>query len=198
MKFHLLFICFFISFASRSQTPSELDFVGINGKLSSDKSIIYGNFIQRLGFSSGGFPQSISIVNLETNESYVFIVKPAMKTSKENKFCYYIKPGHYAIVNYIWYKSKMYGAEIFTEPIIKGIDTSTDEFKEKVKKGEIKEEDLIMFTFKIEPNSLNYLGTWHFNTGLVKFTDDKIDFDAKLKTKYPGIDFNNSITNLPE
>lgn len=39
-------------------------------------AIIYGNFIQRLGFTSGGFPQDIRLENVDTKEIYRFRVKP--------------------------------------------------------------------------------------------------------------------------
>lgn len=87
-----------------------------------DKCIINGNYIQRLRFCSGGFPQDIAIQNTETQECFYFRVKPIYKSKKKNPFIYYIPPGKYRVIVYWWSKSQAYGAIYFTEPIYKGID----------------------------------------------------------------------------
>ncbi len=91
------------------------------------KAVIYGNFIQRLGFSSGGFSQDIRLLNLNTNEIVALRVKPTFKSAKENPFCYNIDPGEYAIDNYYWTQSKWYGGTMNTEPILKNKDASGNE-----------------------------------------------------------------------
>ena len=159
-------------------------------------AIIYGNFIQRLGFSSGGFPQDIRLINLNTKEILAFRVKPMLKSAKENTFLYFIKPGNYAILNYWWTQSKWYGGEMFTEPIYKGID-ATDDLDRKIKSGQLKQNELVQFSFIITENSLNYLGTWHFNKGLVSFSDDKMQFDNIVKSKYKKLDFSTAKIVLP-
>lgn len=50
--------------------------------------IMYGNFVQRLAFTSGGFPQDIRVMNIESNKIYTFRVKETFKSTKENFFCY--------------------------------------------------------------------------------------------------------------
>ena len=96
--FTLLLI--FIPLQIFSQKIISLEPVKGKETIKSGESIIYGNFIQRLGFSSGGFPQDIRIVNIESNEIYAFRVKPAYKSAKENTFCSHIKPGKYYLLNY--------------------------------------------------------------------------------------------------
>ncbi len=44
-------------------------------ELNDSTSIIYGLFIQRLGFTSGGFPQDIRLQNIITDKIYTFNVK---------------------------------------------------------------------------------------------------------------------------
>jgi hypothetical protein len=182
---------------SKGQTVNKLEELGNNESIPTGKAVFYGNFIQRLGFSSGGFPQDIRLINIETNELLTFRVKATFKSSKENTFCFIIKPGKYAILNYFWVQSKWYGGKMFTEPIFKGID-ATDKFEEKLNSGQIKQKDLAQFIFALEENSLNYLGTWHFDTGKVSFTNDKEQFDTKLKDKFKKIDITKAKIVLPE
>lgn len=85
---------------------------------------------------------------------------------------------------------------MFTEPIFKGID-ATDNFESKINSGQIKTEDLEQFTFTVTRNSLNYLGTWHFDKGLVSFTDDKAEFDKVVKHKYTKLNFSTANLVLP-
>ncbi|RXQ95819.1 hypothetical protein EO244_05790 [Ancylomarina salipaludis] len=158
--------------------------------MNQNQAIIYGSFIQRLGFSSGGFPQDISIQNLETKASY--------KSKKENPFIFHIPAGHYKILNYWWTKSQWYGGKVFTEAIFKGIDTSTKTFKKKKESNGILEKDLLQYEFTVEKNRINYLGTWHFNTGLVSFSDDKIQLDKAFKLKFKTFDFDNALISLPK
>ena len=68
----------------------------------------------------------------------------------------------------------------------------------KTKSEPINQNKLEQFTFEITKNSLNYLGTWHFNKGLVSFTDDKIQFDKLLESHYKKLDFLKAITTIPK
>lgn len=86
---------------------------------------------------------------------------------------------------------------MFTEPIFKGVDTSTKDFKKKWENGKIKESDLEQYEFTIEKDTINYLGTWHFDTGLVSFSDDKESFDKEIMENFINLDFEKAVTNLP-
>ena len=191
----LLFV--FISSYSHAQQFSRLTEVKSKDSIRGNDAIIYGNFIQRLAFLSGGFPQEIRIANIETKEIYSFNVKPSYKSAKENAFIYFIKPGSYVILNYWWTQSKWYGGKFFTEPIFSGVD-SRDSLVSKVKSGIINEKDLHRFMFCVSEKSINYLGTWHFDTGIVSFTSDKKNIDEKLSSKYTLIDILNAKTILPQ
>ncbi len=186
MKFILTLTLTIITLFVNAQNFNDyekLEKLGNDESIPNTKSVIYGNFRQRLGFSSGGFIQEIRIENTETHELFSFIVKPAFKSAKENTFCYILKPGTYSILNYYWVKSQWYGSKTFIEPIYKDID-ATDDFNKKLKSGEIKETDLIPYVFTVKANSLNYLGTWNFDNGLVKFENDKETLDKEINKKY--------------
>jgi hypothetical protein len=185
-----------MSSIANAQELKSLNEVRREDSLNNGQTIIYGNFIQRLGFTSGGFPQDIRLIDINTNEVVSFRVKPTFKSAKENAFIYFIKPGNYAILNYWWTQSKWYGGKMFTEQIFKNVDAS-EGLDEKIKAGEINLNELKKFTFTIQPNSINYLGTWHFDKGLVSFTDDKTKHDNLVKTKYTNLDFTIAKTVLP-
>lgn len=201
MHKHVFILIFFILGIinnASSQKFESLKKAHSDQELNDSTSIIYGSFIQRLGFTSGGFTQVIRLQEIVTQKMYTFNVKPAMKSSKEHSFCYYIKPGMYKILNYFWIQSKWYGAEMHEEYIFKHIDTSTKDFKRKYKEENIDTNQFDNYYIEIKPNTVNYLGTWHFNTGLVSFSDDKAKLDKKLQKKYKKINLEKAIVKLPE
>jgi hypothetical protein len=196
MKYFAVTIFVLIVSLVKGQSFTVLEEFGGGDRIFNGQAVIYGNFIQRLGFSSGGFPQDIRLLNIDTKEILTFRVKPTFKSAKENTFCYVIVPGTYAILNYWWTESKWYGGKMFTEPIYKGVD-ATGNFFEKLSAGQIKQDELVQFTFTVTDKSLNYLGTWHFDKGIVSFTDDKVQFDSKISAKFQRLNFSVSKTVLP-
>lgn len=197
IKYILTACLILVSIISNGQNFKSLNEIKRNDTIPSGQAIIYGNFIQRLGFSSGGYPQDIRIINVDTQEIFAFRVKPTFKSAKENMFCYSLNAGTYAVLNYWWTQSKWYGGKMFTEPIFKGID-ATENLAKRINTGRINPNELERFIFTVEGNSINYLGTWHFNTGLVSFTDDKDQFDNLLKGSYKRLDFSSAATILPD
>lgn len=183
---------------ANSQKIQSLKKADSSKELNDSTSIIYGLFIQRLGFTSGGFPQEIRLQDIVTKKLYSFNVKGTMKSSKENPFCYYIKPGMYKVFSYFWVKSKWYGGEMHEESIFKNVDTSAKDYIKEVKNGNIDPAKLESYYIEIRPQNIYYLGTWHFDTGLVSFSDDKISLDEKLKKKYSNINFEDAKVKLPE
>jgi hypothetical protein len=176
MKTFLLTSFILLSTLVSAQKITALKQVSGTDSVSSGNCIIYGNFIQRLGFTSGGYPQDIRIENADTKEVFSFRVKPTFKSAKENTFCFFIKPGTYNIINYWYTESKWYGGKMFTEPVID------------------QENRLFKFTIK-EP--LNYLGSWHFKTKEASFSDDKLALDEKVKGEYKLLDFANASKVIP-
>ncbi len=201
MKLQLLIYFFFCSCFLSAQLNYQVDAtakaVGKRDSLFSGESAIYGSFIQRLGFSSGGVPQDIRIRNIDTKKVYTCRVKPTMKSARQNDFFFIIPAGRYEIFNYYWIQSKWYGTKTFHEPIYKGVD-ATDNFNQKVKDGQLELDQLERYSFVIEKNTLNYMGTWHFITGLVHFSNQKAKLDAALAKEYKYIDFAKSVVSIPE
>ncbi len=181
-----------LAFGQKSYTLKEYD----NGDaIPEGKTLIYGNFVQRLGFSSGGFPQAVVIADYNSKKLFSLKVKSTFASSKQNIFMYFIQPGTYIIVAYQWTQSKWYGGESHMEYIFKDIDMEkmTDKKFEEIKATQ----KIERFTFTVKPDVINYLGTWHFDTGQVYFTDDKVDFDSKIQQRYNKLSLNEAVANLP-
>lgn len=147
-----------------------------------DKAIIYGKFIQRLGFSSGGFPQDIRLQNIETNQILTLRVKPAFQSKKENILCFEIPKGEYVLHNYWWTQSKWYGGKIYDESIIKFSDSKP----------------IGRFKLSINENKIYYVGTWDFETTIVNFKNEKPDFDTIFKAKYKKLKVEKAGLAIPE
>ena len=198
MKNLLVTIWLLISFCAAGQPARRLDKPGDNGVIPAGQAVFYGEFVQRLKkLKSGGYPQDIRLINVETNEGLVFRVKSTFKTAKENTFCYLIEPGTYAILNYWYTESKWYGGKSYMEPIYKGKD-SILETEKRIKNKELRPDELVLFKFTVSENTLNYVGTWHFEQSPVFFTNDKEQADDKMKDKYTKLDFPSSCVVLPD
>lgn len=180
------------------QEVNVLEKVPKGAKIEQGQTIIYGNFIQRLGFSSGGFPQDIILRNIETKEYFKFRVKPTYKSGKDNSFCFYIKPGTYQIISYVWTQSKWYGGMMYGEPIFKGIDANEYIEKNVTISPDLYENASLRYAFTLGENSLCYLGTWNFDSGLVSFTNDISNFNIEMELVYKRLDFSNSAPEIPE
>lgn len=196
-KYITLLFLVFTALITQGQNITRLKSFKKGDKIADGQAVILGTFIQRLGFSSGGFPQDIRLLNIDTDEIFAFRVKSTFKSSKADNFIFHIKPGNYAILNYFWTQSKWYGGKMYMEPIFKGVDASKD-FDKKIATREIKVDDLQRYTFNIDENSINYLGEWNFNTGLVSFIDSKDSFDQNFYKKFKNIDFSEAKLNLPK
>lgn len=197
MKYLITALSFLGIMNVKGQQIRQLSSVRSGDTILAGQAIMYGNFIQRLAFSSGGFPQDIRLVNLDTKAVLAFRVKPTFKSAKDNNFIYVLPPGNYAILHYWWTRSKWYGGKSFTEPIYKGLD-ATDHLEQKINSGDIQQDALQLFRFSIAENTLNYMGTWHFDTGIVSFSDDKLQLDNRLKGQYKKLDFSSAKTLLPK
>lgn len=189
----LLLLCFGWAEAQSIKTLEEVE---LKEQVKEGEAIIYGSFIQRLKFSSGGFAQDIRIQNLATQRTYTFNVKPTFKSARQNFFCYHVPAGDYVILNYWWTESKWYGGKVTTEQIFKDAAFS-DLQKEMKEKGTVSRE-LQPYKFSVQPGSLNYLGTWHFDKEIVSFSNEKESTDNDLKSKYRNLEFQKAQTSLPD
>lgn len=198
MRYILSCLLVFVSFISNAQQkrPYGIYELELKDSIPKGHAVVYGNFIQRFGFSSGGLAQDIYLYNIDRKTFYAFRAKPALKSKKEHPFCLVLKPGTYVIYTYKWARSTWYGSQSFNEPIYKGID-ATDRLNKKLKSGEISKSDLIPFSFTVTENGLFYVGTWNFGNGLVSFSDDKQQLDAKMIKDYKNLEFSNAKISLP-
>lgn len=169
----------------------QLKSIGRFDTFPSGKAMFYGSFIQRLGFTSGGFPQDIRLINIETDEIFTFRVKSTFLSSKQNTFIVIAKEGTYAILDYWWTQSKWYGGKTFIETIFKGADSRVrvEQLDNQIKSNR--------FTFDLKSNKVNYVGTWHFDTEHVYFTNEQEFLNSKIRNKFRKIDFSNVLINLP-
>jgi hypothetical protein len=147
-----------------------------------ENAIVYGKFIQRLGFSSGGFPQDIRLQNVETNQILTLRVKPTFQSKKENIMCFEIPKGEYIIHSYWWTKSKWYGGKVHDEPIYKVSNSKPIE----------------RFKFSIEEDKIYYLGTWDFDKSIVTFKNEKSKYDEFFKSKYKKLKIENAELAIPK
>ena len=82
-----------------------------------------------------------------------------------------------------------------TEPIFKSYGFS--EIEAKLKPGNLKQDAVNRFKFQIQANTLNYIGTWHFDKETVSFSDEKLNLDKKLYDKFVKLNFKNAVTQIP-
>lgn len=198
MKNLLTTLLLLISFVAAAQPGRRLEKLGENDTIPAGQAAFYGEFVQRLKkLKSGGYPQDIRLINIETNEVLIFRVKSTFKTAKENAFCYLIEPGTYAILNYWYTESKWYGGKSYMEPIYKG-DDSILETERKIKNKEQRPDELVLFKFTIPANTLNYVGRWHFEQSPVFFTNEKEEVDKEMRGRYKKMDFEEAQIVIPE
>lgn len=198
MKNLLTTLLLLISFVAAAQPGRRLEKLGENDTIPAGQAAFYGEFVQRLKkLKSGGYPQDIRLINIETNEVLIFRVKSTFKTAKENAFCYLIEPGTYAILNYWYTESKWYGGKSYMEPIYKG-DDSILETERKIKNKEQRPDELVLFKFTIAANTLNYVGRWHFEQSPVFFTNEKEELDKEMRGRYKKMDFEEAQIVIPE
>lgn len=198
MKNLLTTLLLLISFVAAAQPGRRLEKLGENDTIPAGQAAFYGEFVQRLKkLKSGGYPQDIRLINIETNEVLIFRVKSTFKTAKENAFCYLIEPGTYAILNYWYTESKWYGGKSYMEPIYKG-DDSILETERKIKNKEQRPDELVLFKFTIPANTLNYVGRWHFEQSPVFFTNEKEEVDKEMRGRYKKVYFEEAWVEIPE
>jgi len=174
------FTIFLLLFAinAQAQKITRLNAVSANDTLVTGQAIIYGNFIQRLGFRSGGFEQVIHLVDTATRDEFAIRVKPIFKSARENTFAYHIKPGTYAITKYQYTESKWYGAKEFHEPI------------RKHNGG--------YYLITIPSTALVNLGGWHFETHPGGFAEGASETTEKLAKEFNKLDFSKAVAVTPK
>ncbi len=181
---------------AKSQSIQRLEEVLPEDTLREGQGIIYGKFLQRIGFSGLGFPQDIQIECLETRKKFSFRVKDAFKIKKSRAFLYHVPVGNYKILNYCWTQSKLLGSVVYTEPIYKGCNAF--EIYKSSKAGDFFKKQLQHFTFFVSGGTLNYLGTWRFDQSIVSFEEDREGLENRLSGRYRRLNFIAARVALPK
>lgn len=178
MKFKLTILLLGFCYFAKAQKNIRLDEVNHKDTIGAERAVIYGTFVQRLNaMTSGGLNQELYLRDTATKELYVFRAKPLFKSAKQNNFIFYIKPGTYAIVEYMYQKGTWYGRK---------------EFRQQIKKPEGS-----AYLFTITPGSLNELGTWHFEKENIYFENAAAEVKDKLRPDYQKLDFTKAVQNIP-
>ena len=154
----------------------------------SDRGIVYGSFIQRLGFESGGFGQYVRLANLTTGKSVRIEVKPPLRSRKQNTFCCALPPGRYALYKYEFTSSKWYGGVTQVENLHKIPSTDPGSGLRTTR-----------YLFTVVPGQLHYLGTWNLEQeNTLGFLNEKTQLDAQLTPILKNLNFNAAAVTLPQ
>jgi TonB family protein len=145
--------------------------------LPAGKGIVYGTCLQRLGFSSGGLPQYVRVINLSTGQPFRLGVKPAVRSRRENTFCYALPAGRYALSEYEFGQF-----ERLARPAAGPGPTVA----------------ATRYVFTVVPGQLHYVGTWNLaNAHEPLFLDEKTALDATLQADFPAVDFGAARVAIP-
>ncbi|MBO0357300.1 energy transducer TonB [Hymenobacter sp. BT186] len=148
------------------------------GPLPAGKGLIYGSCIQRLGFSSGGLPQHVLLVDLATPKVLRVIVKPTMKSRKENEFCVALPAGTYALYQYYY----SYGNDELRKP-----------------SNQIGTIAATRYVFTVQAGQLNYVGTWDFSTPQQpSFRPDETALQKRINPTYRKLGFADAVLSVPK
>ena len=180
-----------------AQKIKKLKEANSSKKLSDEVSIIYGNFIHRIGSDNKYYAQAVVLRNIITNEDYSLNVRANYQRDTEKSFRFYIKPGMYKIHGYWYWTVKWLIGKEHYQLIFKDTDSALFD-KIAVSDDIANEYKLESYYIEIRPNSIYYLGTWDFSSGVVSFSDDKVDHDKNVSKIYRKIPFDQAITKLPE
>ncbi|OGX90446.1 energy transducer TonB [Hymenobacter coccineus] len=154
----------------------------------SDKGIVYGSFIQRLGFESGGLGQYVRLANLTTGKSVRIEVKPPLRSRKQNTFCCALPPGRYALYKYEFTSSKWYGSETRVESLHKIASPGPSSGLRTTR-----------YLFTVAPGQLHYLVTWNLEQeNTLGFLNEKTQLDAHLAPILKNLNFNAAVVALPQ
>jgi hypothetical protein len=196
-KFILLILLISLMFTCQAQSARILKNVVDKESRDYKRAMIYGIFVQRLGFKSGGFPQYVKVYNFDQNKEYRLRVKDAFTAQKNSLFCAELPLGMYELRSYIYIQSKWYGGKEFEEQLYKNIDCS-DSVKYKAAVDSLGLSSFKRFSFTVNEISPYYVGQWEFGTGLVSFSSDKQTSDEKLKRLIHVSDGSKAISILPQ
>lgn len=153
------------------------------------KGLIYGSCLQRLGGASSlGAGEYVRLVNLTTHKSVSFIVKPIMKSRRENAFFYALPAGRYALHLYA-YPDKIWGPyRMHFENLRKPATPSPTAPLRRTR-----------YQFTVENGKVHYVGTWNLtNENEPAFLDEKYLIDPAIQAAFPQFNFKEAAVSLPQ
>lgn len=160
-------------------------------RIPAGKGLIYGSCLQRLaGSSSFGTSEYVRLVNLTTGKAIRLSVKPALKSSRENAFCYALPAGRYALFLYefpdpVWGPYRLH-IENIRKPALSASAAA----------GRL---SATRYQFTVATNKLHYVGTWNLaNENEPRFLNEKSILDNLMKSSYPGLKLDEASESVPK
>ena len=154
-----------------------------------DRGLVYGSCIQRLGFESGGLGQYVRLVNLTTGKPVRIKVKPPFRSRKQNAFCFALPPGRYALYKYEFTASKWYGGQLHEENLRKTTSPAPTGGRLSATR----------YLFTVTAGQLHYLGTWNLEQeNAPVFLNEKTQLDAQLLPVFKNLSFDAAVLALPQ
>lgn len=154
--------------------------------LPTDRGIIFGSCVQRLGFNSGGLPQFVRLANLSTGKAVTIEVKPGMRSRKESAFCYALPPGRYALYRYQYSISRWYGAETHDEQLLKSAPAPGAPLS------------ATRYVFTVVAGTTSCVGTWNFTQeNQPVFSTDKARLNAELQPIFKNLTLSSALLRVP-
>ncbi|MBF9237849.1 energy transducer TonB [Hymenobacter sp. BT683] len=152
------------------------------------KGLIYGSCIQRLGGNSSlGLGEYVRLVNVSTGKAFRIMVKPAMKSRRENAFCYALPAGRYALFIYEFPDAKWGPYQLHLENIRKSTPAQDASSLQATR-----------FQFVVEAGKLHYVGTWNLaNENQPVFLDEKTILDTRIQASYESVKFGEAKLAVP-
>ncbi len=187
----LLLLCSCITNVCFSQVGNKLRHVKIRDERNKfGRTIMYGSFISIKGVT-GGF---IELYNTENNQYYFFDIAPGDKNGSH--FRWYVPPGKYVLLKYRWGQWRFEGS----------IGNADDIYKwgRMANRSRIDETSLEdtnqRYTFYVAPDTVTYVGAWHFEDVKVSFKNEKSSQDSTelYKTVRKKLDITKSLISIPQ
>lgn len=155
----------------------------LNKPAPAGKGVLYGSCLQRLGFSSGGLGQYVRLVNLSTGQVFRLNVKPALRSRRENPFCYALPAGRYALSQY------EFGSSPYTLQVERLL---------KAQPAAAAGAEATRYVFSLLPGQVHYVGTWNFaNANEPLFILEKELLDPIIQSEYPAANLAGALVALP-
>ncbi len=176
-----------------SQKPTKLRHVRIRDQRNEyGRTIMYGSYVPMRGINSGA--KLIGVYNIDSNKHYYFNI--ALGGKEGSFFRWYTPPGRYIILKHYWAQERFEGGLGHADDVFKWGRMANSSGLNRNPVDGIEER----FTFYIAPDTVTYVGAWHFENLQVSFANEKIMQDSTelYKTVRKKLDITNSLINIPK